>query len=272
LACAESFDFLGVRIEDILWIDEVDTDTSLKDAVQTDSAVSLLLAEAMEDLAGIVKEKVLALAAPHFKSDSTALAIEAGWIYRVDHPQKRLTVKDLLWKHVEYVPYVPIVATISRSPSKEETGVPYQATFAEVDVDLETGVVKVLRMVVVNDVGTVLNPTGAESHQIGGQMIALGETLSEEIIYDRRTGTPLNFNFIDYKLLSMVDIPQIEPVLLEVWRGTGKYGASGMAEGTLTNTPGAVLNAIYNAIGVRFDHIPVRPGEILKGLKKGGAS
>ena len=122
-------------------------------------------------------------------------------------------------------------------------------------------------MVVVNDVGTVLNPTGAESHQIGGQAIGLGETLSEEIIYDRRTGTALNFNFIDYKLQTMQDIPEIEPVLLEVWQGAGKYGASGLAEGTLVNTPGAVLNAIYNAVGVRIDHIPVRPGDILKALK-----
>ena len=271
MACAESFDFLGVKPKDIRWIDKIDTDTSLKDAVQTDSAVSLLLAEAMEELAGIVREKVLALAVPYFKADSASLEIGDGWIYRMDDPGQRVTVKDLLWYHIDYVPYVPIVATISRSPNKEETGVPYQATFAEVEVDIETGAVKVLRMVVVNDVGTVLNPTGAESHQVGGQAIGLGETLSEEIIYDRRTGTALNFNFIDYKLQTMQDIPEIEPVLLEVWKGAGKYGASGLAEGTLVNTPGAVLNAIYNAVAVRIDHIPIRPKDILKGLKGGVA-
>ncbi|MCP4994154.1 MAG: xanthine dehydrogenase family protein molybdopterin-binding subunit, partial [Gammaproteobacteria bacterium] len=140
-----------------------------------------------------------------------------------------------------------------------------------VEVDIETGEVKVLRMVVVNDVGSVLNPTGAESQQIGGQAIGLGETLCEEIVYDPRTGTALNCNFIDYKLLTMVDLPPVEPVLLEVWRGAGKYGASGMAEGTLVNTPGAVLNAIYNAVRVRIDHIPLSPADICKGLKDRGA-
>jgi xanthine dehydrogenase molybdenum-binding subunit len=149
--------------------------------------------------------------------------------------------------------------------------VPYQATFVEVEVDVETGEVKVLRMVVVNDAGTVFNPTGAESQQIGGQVIGLGESLCEEIVYDPRTGTALNFNFIDYKILSMLDMPPVEPVLMEVWRGAGKYGASGIGEGTLVNTPGAVLNAIYNAVGVRIDHVPVSPADILEGLRNRGA-
>jgi CO/xanthine dehydrogenase Mo-binding subunit len=177
-------------------------------------------------------------------------------------------VKDLLWWHVDYVPFVPIEVTISRGANLQVTGVPYQATFVEVEVDIETGEVRVLRMVVVNDAGTVLNASGAEAQQIGGQTIALGETLTEEIVYDRQSGVPLNLNFVDYKVPTMVDMPEIEPALLEVWEGAGEYGASGLGEGTLTNTPAAILNAIYNAIGVRIDHIPVRPADILTALEK----
>jgi xanthine dehydrogenase molybdenum-binding subunit len=272
MACAESLSFMGVTPEDIRWVDKVDTDTSLKDAVQTDSAVSLLLAEAMEDVAQDVREKLLDLGASKFGVDKDEMEIEDGRIYPKEDVHKGMTIKDLLWFNTGFVPYVPIVVTVSRSPSEEITGVPYQATFAEVEVDIETGEVEVLRMVIVNDAGTVLNPTGAESQQIGGQVIGLGETLSEELVYDPRTGTALNFNLIDYKVLSMKDFPEVEPVLLEEWKGAGKYGASGMGEGTLVNTPGAVLNAIYNAVGVRIDHVPVSPADVLSALRKGGAA
>jgi len=270
MACAESLSFLGITPDDIRWIERVDTDTSLKDAVQTDSAVALLLAEALDDVAKEVKERVLKLGALKYQVNVDTLDIQDGRIFHRNNSEKGMTVKDLLWFHTGFVPIVPIVVTVSRSPNKDATGVPYQATFVEVEVDIETGEVKVLRMVIVNDAGTVLNPTGAESQQIGGQVMGLGETLCEELVYDPRTGTALNFNFLDYKIFSMVDLPPVEPVLLEVWRGAGKYGASGMGEGTLVNTPGAVLNAIYNAVGVRIDHIPVSPADILQGLKNRG--
>jgi CO/xanthine dehydrogenase Mo-binding subunit len=66
----------------------------------------------------------------------------------------------------------------------------------------------------------------------------------------------------------MADMPDIDPVLLGVWRGAGEYGACGIGEGTVTCTPRAVLNAIYNAIGVRIDDIPVKPEKILRALGK----
>ncbi|MBN1221948.1 MAG: molybdopterin-dependent oxidoreductase [Candidatus Aminicenantes bacterium] len=268
LACAESLDFLGVTPQDIRWIEKVDTDTSLKDAVQTDSAVGLLMAELMVDVAAKVKEKVLDLASIHFKLSAKLLDVDDGRVFAEADPRNYLSVRDLLWRHADYVPYVPITVFVSRGANPELTGVPYQATFVEVEVDIETGEVKVLRMAVVNDTGTVLNATGAEAQQIGGQTIGLGETLCEEIVYDRRTGIPLNFNFIDYKVPAMEDIPLIEPVLLEVWKGAGEYGASGLAEGTLVNTPAAVLNAVHNAIGIRMDRIPVRPADILEALRE----
>ena len=104
--------------------------------------------------------------------------------------------------------------------------------------------------------------------RVGGQVIGIGETLTEEIIYDHATGVPLNFNWIDYKIPTMADMPDIDPVLLEVWRGGGEYGACGIGEGTLTCTPRAVANAIYNAIGVRVDEIPITPQKILLALGK----
>ena len=176
-----------------------------------------------------------------------------------------MTVREMFMR----LPLVPITVKLSRPPLAERTGVPFIATFAEVEVDTATGHVQVLHMVVVNDCGTVMFASGAEAQQIGGQTIGVGEALTEEIIYDPATGIPLNFNWIDYKIPTMADMPEIDPVLLEVWRGGGEYGACGLGEGTTTCAPRAILNAIYNAIGVRVDEIPAKPEKILAALGKG---
>ena len=78
--------------------------------------------------------------------------------------------------------------------------------------------------------------TGAEAQQIGGQSLGLGESLYEELVYDRRTGHPLNFNMLDYKIPTMLDFPDIEPVPMEVWRGAGEFGACGIGESVLVCT------------------------------------
>jgi xanthine dehydrogenase molybdenum-binding subunit len=96
----------------------------------------------------------------------------------------------------------------------------------------------------------------------------MGEALFEEIVYDKKTGVPLNFNWIDYKIPTMADYPDIEPVPMEVWLGAGEYGPCGIGEVVTTNTPRAIANAVYNAIGVRIDDIPITPEKVRTGLRK----
>ena len=179
-------------------------------------------------------------------------------------PGRSVSVKDLLWQG----DLVPVSVMVSRRPSTQRTGVPYIASFAEVEVAPETGRPQVLQIVVINDCGAVMYASGAEAQQVGGQVMALGEALTEELIYDPVRGVPLNFNLIDYKMPTILDMPDVEPVLLEVWRGAGEYGACGIGEGTLTCTPRAVANAIYNAIGVRVDELPLTPDKVLRALGK----
>lgn len=262
LACAESLSFLGVRPEDVKWVSRVDTETGYKDCVQTDSAVSYLQPELMPQIAEEIRAKILELAAPEFGVAVESLEIKDGRIFVRETPEREMSVKELLWKG----DMVPILATVSRVPNDELTGVPYIANFVEVEVDTETGRVEVLKLVVVNDCGTVMYASGAEAQQVGGQCIGLGETLTEEIIYDEGTGVPLNFNWTDYQIPTMADFPDVEPVLMEVWRGVGEYGACGIGEPVFCCTPRAVANAIYNATGVRIDDIPIKPEKVLQAL------
>jgi len=264
LGCAEALNFLAIRPDDIHWSATVDTDTSLKDTVQTDSSVSFLQSEVMMDAAQVLKKKILEEAVFRFQAHPEELDICDGRIFRKGSPEKGMHYKDVLWQK----DLVPIAVTVSRPPISEKTGVPYFATFAEVEVDTSTGRVKVRKLIMLNDCGTVMYASGAEAQQIGGQCAGLGESLTEEIIYDEATGMPLNFNWIDYKIPTIADMPEIEPVLMEVWRGAGEYGACGIGESVLTCTPRAILNAIYQAIGVRINDIPIKPEKVLRACGK----
>jgi xanthine dehydrogenase molybdenum-binding subunit len=264
LGCAEALGFLGVRPDDIHWVAVVDTNTSGKDCVQTDSSVAFLQSEVLAVAAKEIKQKLIDKLAPKLELPPAELEVADGRIFPKASPGAGRSVKELLMRG----DLVPITVKVSRPPLAERTGVPFIANFAEVEVDTSTGLTQVLKLVVVNDCGTVMYASGAEAQQIGGQVIAVGETLTEEIIYDQATGVPLNFNWIDYRIPTMADMPDIDPVLMEVWRGAGEYGACGLGEGVLTCTPAAILNAIYNAIGVRIDDIPVKPEKVLTALGK----
>ncbi|MBI5501426.1 MAG: molybdopterin-dependent oxidoreductase [Deltaproteobacteria bacterium] len=263
LGCAEALGFLGIRPEDVHWIASVDTERSLKDTVQTDSAVSFLQSEVMAEAALELRAKILALAAEKLGAKEEELDVVGGRIVRRGSPEPGTDFRKILWQG----DLVPIVVVASRKPLAEKTGVPYLGAFAEVEVDAATGRTDVLKLIILNDCGTVMYASGAEAQQLGGQVAGVGESLYEEIVYDRATGVPLNFNWVDYKIPTMADMPDIEPVLLEVWRGAGEYGACGIGESVLTCTPRAILNAIHQAIGVRIDDIPVTPQKILAALR-----
>jgi CO/xanthine dehydrogenase Mo-binding subunit len=261
LGCAEALSFLGVRPENITWISTIDTDSGMRDCVQTDSAVSFLQSEVLAVVAEQLKQKLLDLAAPVLGVSTGQLTIARG---EITAPGRSISVKDLLWKG----DLVPLSVMVSRRPSTKKTGVPYIASFAEVEVDTSTGRTQVLKLVIINDCGTVMYASGAEAQQVGGQVMAMGEALTEELIYDPVRGVPLNFNFIDYKMPTILDMPAVEPVLLEVWRGAGEYGACGIGEGAVTCSPRAIANAIYNAIGARVDELPLTPEKVLRALGK----
>ncbi|MCL5257170.1 MAG: molybdopterin-dependent oxidoreductase [Chloroflexi bacterium] len=259
LGCAEALSYLGIGVEDITWVKTMDTDRGMRDCVQTDSAVAFLQSEVMMAAAEELKAKILALAEPVLEVSADKLTISDG---KIIGPDRSIGVQELLWQG----DLVPLTVMVSRKPNVERTGIPYFASFAEVEVDTATGKVEVLKLVIINDAGTVMYASGAESQQLGGQVMALGEAITEEIVYDPIRGVPLNFNFIDYKMPTMVDMPEMEPVLLEVWRGAGEYGACGIGEGTVTCSPRAIANAVYNAIGVRVDDIPITPQKVLGAL------
>ncbi len=144
---------------------------------------------------------------------------------------------------------------------------PFAAQIAEVEIDTETGLVDVVDFWAVHDVGRVLNPMLLQGQVHGGISMGLGWALSEDMLYDEQ-GNILNPGFLDYRMPGPKDMPRIHVDFVETNDPDGPLGAKGIGEPALNPVAAAVLNAIYNAIGVRFDRIPVTPERILEALAK----
>jgi CO/xanthine dehydrogenase Mo-binding subunit len=140
----------------------------------------------------------------------------------------------------------------------------FGAQMAEVEVDVETGQVRVLRLVCANDVGRAINPMAVEGQIEGGAQMGLGYALSEELLV--KEGRVLNPNFLDYRLFTAADMPPIETIIVETDDPDGPYGAKGVGEMGGTPTAAAVANAIYDAVGVRLTALPMTPERVLAAL------
>ena len=141
-----------------------------------------------------------------------------------------------------------------------------QAHFVEVEVDTETGLVEVINIVCVNDIGHLFNPQGAMGQQYGGAIMGLGRSATEEKIYCPKTGVGLNFDHINYHLGTMNDYPVVGCVLHESHLGYAPYGAYGIGENIGASLSAITASAVYNAIGKWILDFPITPDKVLGAL------
>ncbi len=145
----------------------------------------------------------------------------------------------------------------------------FGAHFAEVEVDTETGQVKVLKVVGVHEIGRLMNKLTAESQIIGGITQGVSTALFEERVVDNTTGNVVNPNLRDYKIATSLDIPEIIPLVVDmVDPRINILGAKGLGEPPRIPPAGAIANAVYNAIGVHVREIPMTPDKVLQALKR----
>ncbi len=146
---------------------------------------------------------------------------------------------------------------------------PFAACFVEVEVDTETGDVKVLELVNAYDIGRAIHPPSVEGQLDGGAQQGLGFSLTEETYYDEK-GLCLNNSFTDYKMLGPSDMPKIKTILIEDPDPHGPFGAKSCGESGTVTPVGASANAIYHALGIQFTEAPITPEKILKAIKEQG--
>jgi xanthine dehydrogenase YagR molybdenum-binding subunit len=145
----------------------------------------------------------------------------------------------------------------------------FGAHFAEVEVDVETGRIRVLKYVAAQDSGQVVSRLTAESQVVGGVTQGLGAALFEERVLDDATGTVVNPNLRDYKVPTSLDIPEITPLFAEVVDPhINNLGVKGLGEPARVPASPAIANAVFNAIGVHVREIPMTPKRVLEALKR----
>ncbi len=142
---------------------------------------------------------------------------------------------------------------------------PYNATFADVSVDTETGIVTVNKIVSVTDIGQVINPQMSEGQVEGAIPQSLGMALTEFMIFDDK-GAPINTDFNNYHIYTAIDMPEIITKFVNTHEPTGPYGAKAVAEIPINGPAPAVANAIFNAVGVRIRNLPITPEKVLRGI------
>jgi CO/xanthine dehydrogenase Mo-binding subunit len=137
---------------------------------------------------------------------------------------------------------------------------------AEVEVDRETGQIKLLKYVSLADVGQAIHPVLCEGQDEGGVMNAIGHSLLEEMVY--QDGQLLNPNLVDYRVPTFENLPKdFESILVESHNGPGPFGSKGTGEGGLLPVAAAIANAVYRATGMRLYDLPLTPEKVWRGLK-----
>ncbi len=267
---------LGVPLDkvNIVW---ADTKTTVYDVCTHASRGTYVGGEAARRAAQIVKRKLLEYAVRLLGDvvNPEALTIKPdeklgqGVIYVEGMPDKKITVGEVAreaWQRN----WGSIAAVVSYRATNSPPA--YTVYFVEVEVDTWTGKVRPVRVVAGADVGTVVNPDLAAGQLHGGFAQGWGMTVLEDTPYDPQTGELTCRGYItDYKILTAQDMPSLENfqvIFASTYEPTGPFGAKGLGESALNPVAGAVANAIYNALGVRFYELPITPEKILKALKE----
>jgi putative selenate reductase molybdopterin-binding subunit len=253
---------LGCRIE-AFNVYSSDTDLTPFDVGAYASSTTYLTGEAVAKAAREVRAQVLKVAARMLSVAEEAVQIADG---RCTAPNgKSVTFADV-GRHALYLSDQHQIQG-SASHITEKSPPPFSAHFAEVEVDCETGQVKVLAYVGAIDCGTAINPKLAEGQNEGAMLNGISYALTEEYLFDKR-GKMLNDSFNNYKIFSTADLPRLKTILVPTWEPTGPFGAKSVSEIGINGPIPAIANAIYDAVGIRLTHTPFTPEKILKALGK----
>jgi len=229
-----------------------------------------------------VKAKLLRVAGKMLEVSPGNLEARRGEIYVKDEPSKAIAVADVASMAYYTAIDGPAGPIMGRGIWSNETQKPlseegygnmcaaYGAVVntVKVEVDPETGQVKLLKLVGAKDPGRALNPLTLEGSAEGGLAQGIGYGMLEETYYDMKTGQPLNPLLIDYKVPTAADLPVTQVILVENVDPGIPLGNKGGSEMAMDCVAPAIANAIYDAVGVRIKELPITPAKILQSLKK----
>lgn len=146
----------------------------------------------------------------------------------------------------------------------------FGTSYVDLEVDVPVGKVKINKIISVHDSGRILNTKLAKGQVHGGAAMGVGYALGEQLIYDQKTGKPLNNNFLDYKVPTALDIPEMDSYFVETYEPTGPYGNKALGEPPLIPQAPAIRNAVLHATGVPIYKLPMSPQNLVHEFIKAG--
>ncbi len=262
---------LGLRYEDVNVI-LCDTSVTPSGAGVFGSRGTSLCVNAAYLAAQDARCKLFQIAAPMLEVKPEALEAKDGRVCVKENPERGIPIAELclIGYQVTGNAVVPYPWRDERT-GKEIAPVSVAATIIEVEVDTETGGLDVLRVTSAHDCGRAINPQIVENQIDLSVTLGNGWVRSEEAVIDKKLGVMLNPNLLDYKIMTILDMPKredLQEIIVEFPTPWGPFGAKGMSETATTSQAPSLANAIYNAIGVRIRGDHLTPDRILEALEK----
>ncbi len=220
------------------------------------SQTTASVAPVIKTAAAAAKQKLFERIAPLLAAPVEELRVGTGTIYVVSDRTKTIT-----WAQATGQLGMESISEGGQWDEELRQGGVAGTQFAEVEVDTETGTIKVLKIVAIHDCGLAINRLTTESQINGGVIMGLGQALLEERFMDAQTGRMMNANLEDYKVPGTFEIPEIKSIVFDTHRKV-----TGIGEPPCIPTLGAIANAVYNAIGVRIRELPLTPDKVLSAL------
>lgn len=265
---------LGIATDDVHVVSG-DTDTTPMDTGAIASRTTYVTGNAIVRAAEAARQILFEAAAPLLNVKPDQLEARDKKIQVLGFPSRFLPISKVA-QHAETNVGKPAIGSSSYNPPTVEMdpetgqGKPfntyvYATQIAEVEVDDETGEVVVKRIVAVHDCGQPINPMLVEGQIQGGISMGVGYALQEEILFDSQ-GKQINPNLTNYIMPTSLDMPELDVQLVDNYDPTGPHGAKGVGEPTAVPTAAAIMNAIYDAVGVRITTLPATAEKVMTAI------
>ncbi len=281
-----SDDVLAAIVAECLGIEPEAVSLVLRDTASTppdlgsySSRVTMMMGNAAREAALALRRALAEAAASMLEAPEDSLVFAGGTVRVADAPDRRAALAEVIARaEAERGPlsfvgaYRPVVpfgdykgAGVGPSPAYS-----YSACVIEVDVDTGTGIVRPTHVWIAHDIGRCINRTSVLGQVEGGVYMGLGEALMEEMAFTKQ-GALRATSLLDYRTPTALDMPPVDVILVEDPDEAGPFGAKEVGQGPLLPVAPALCNAVADAVGVRFDAIPVTPDRVLRALESGAA-
>lgn len=260
---------VGITEDKVHVVSTQDTDVSPFDTGAYASRQTYVGGKAVRQTGTRLKKKILEYAAYMLKLPEEELDIRENEVTDKAGGEILLALSELALTAFYSLDRSVHITAESTCHCKENTFAS-GACFAEVEVDMPVGTIRVLNLLNVHDSGILINPGLAKAQVHGGMSMGLGYALSEELLFDEKTGRPLNDNLLDYKLPTAMDTPDLQVEFVELKDPTGPFGNKALGEPPAIPVAPALRNAVLHATGVAVNRLPMDPQKLTALFQENG--